>query len=249
LEDKKLEEVELNLRLLAGEPIVVYGYGHIKPRTIKDIIRLGYSKYLSYLNIFNLNSTDLLPDLDKEVNIFDVFMLVGDDEFYSMMEEALSFFLSEDNIYIDRKSSRFLVESEDNGEKTVKEVDRDNFDRIKKVVKLQNYILDTEESQEDEAPATEQAKALKKRIEELKKEREKYRSKDNDEGEDIDLFSIISALSSKSNISEEKIFDLTLYQLYTKFRRVEKIEEYDLSLKSLLAGAKDVKIKSYYSKI
>ena len=43
--------------------------------------------------------------------------------------------------------------------------------------------------------------------------------------------------------------NLTIYQLYTKFKRVEVVSKYDIDISSILAGAKDIKVKHWSTKI
>ncbi len=89
--------------------------------------------------------------------------------------------------------------------------------------------------------------AVARRRDELKKKQ--HQDSDGDDEKDIDFYDILSAISSKSyGINELNVPDLTVYQVYRKFKRMEIIDQYDISIKSILAGAKDVKLTHWSSK-
>ncbi|UGO46276.1 hypothetical protein PQE74_gp193 [Bacillus phage vB_BanS_Chewbecca] len=133
-------------------------------------------------------------------------------------------------------------------EEEFKVIHRDNFDEIIEVVKLQNGL--TKVKVEEENPVDEETRAL---MEQMKKNREKVnqmKQNGQDDGEGIDLADIISAVSSKSNtINKFNIWDLTLYQLYDEYARLELIDNYDFSVKAIMAGAEKVDLKHWSSKL
>ncbi|AGI11770.1 hypothetical protein X915_gp231 [Bacillus phage vB_BanS-Tsamsa] len=134
-------------------------------------------------------------------------------------------------------------------EEDFKVVHRDNFDEIIQVVKLQNGL--TKVKVEEENPVDEETRKL---MAQMKENREKVNKlKQNEQGDDgdgIDIADIISAVSSKSSsINKFNIWDLTLYQMYDEYARLELIDNYDFSVKAIMAGAEKVDLKHWSSKL
>ena len=142
---------------------------------------------------------------------------------------------------------------EELNENEVMIIHRENFDDIVNVVKLQNYLEKPSSKEElEENPADEEARKL---MEHMRKMREKVEAKKNaqksqDSDANIDISDIISAVSSKSNsINRLNIWDLTLYQLYDEYARLELIDNYDFSIRAMMAGAEKIDLKHWSSKL
>lgn len=130
-------------------------------------------------------------------------------------------------------------------------VDRDNFDDIVTVSKLQNY-LEKPESKKQNNPVDEETRMLQEHMKRMREKVEKVKKQQSEDDGDIgiDIADIISAVSTKSNsINKLNVWDLTLYQLYDEYARLEVIDNYDFSIKAMMAGAKDVKIEHWSKKI
>jgi hypothetical protein len=249
-----MNELDFKLKLWAGEPITVEGFGDIRPLKIREIIRFGYSNYLRCLNFITIELKDLINgDVDdedlKDVNILDILITLGGDDLTKQLEESLSLFLDGEAI-VDKENLLVLIKKE----KEILQVDRTNYNQITEIIKWQNYINQFEDKNLDNFnPADEKARKLKERFEKLNKKREELKKKKNsedDENQDIDFYDILTAVASKSySINEFNILDLTIYQFYVKFKRLDIIDQYNISIKSLLAGAKDIKLNHWSSKI
>lgn len=136
-------------------------------------------------------------------------------------------------------------------EDEIKLIHRDNFDNIVNVVKLQNYLEKPKSAKSEENPADE---ATRKLMEHMKKMNEKVEAKkkrqQGDDEEEVDFSDIVSAVSSRSNsINKLNIWWLTLYQLYDEYARLELIDNYDFSIKAMMAGAEKVDLKHWSSKL
>ncbi|MGG4105150.1 hypothetical protein AAXB25_14635 [Paenibacillus lautus] len=249
-----MKEIDLKLKLFAGRAINAEGYGDIEPLTVREIVDLGYSEYMKCLNIMTLTKQDFLDDAPEELHVLELLMIYGGQEIESAFEEALALFLHGE-VIIDKDECRaFVKKSEDD----IGVVTKDNYHEIQEVIKWQNYINSFEEKNlesnfdpvdEETRKLKEQMDAVAKRRDELKKKQKQNSISDEDEEGDIDFFDILSAISSKSySVNELNALDLTVYQVYRKFKRMEIIDQYDISIKSILAGAKDVKLKHWSSK-
>jgi hypothetical protein len=250
-----MEQLDLKLKLFAGLPIMAEGYGEIAPLKVRDIIQFGYTDYMKCLNLISVELKDFVQDTsqleDENISVLDFLMVFGGEEIEIHLEKALSLFLGGEAI-IDKEHLQVLIKKEDG----IHVVNRNNYANIQEVIKWQNYINSFEEKSLDGFdPANEEARKFKERIEKLKKQREEIKRKkgddsDDDGNNDIDFFDILCSISSKSNsINELNILDMTVYQVYRKFKRMQIIDQYDISIKSILAGAKDIKIKHWSAKI
>lgn len=135
-------------------------------------------------------------------------------------------------------------------EEDLKLIHRENFDEIIDVIKLQNFLKKPSEVKEEEYAD----EATRKLMEQMKKNEERVNQikKNNKQESDdsIDLFDIMNAVSSKSySINELNIGQLTLFQLYQKYARLELIDNYNFSVKALVAGAEKVDLKHWSSKL
>jgi hypothetical protein len=244
--------LDLKLRLLGGIPIEVdKGVGRIKPLTVREIVDYGYTDYLMRLHFFTLELKDIIDaDMSSEefdITVFDIIVQNGNDDIKSELENALRLFLNEDRVEIDKEEHVVVIGEGDN----VRYIDRDNFDNVREVIKWQNCINKfSEEDDSDNSNDSDAVKRIKERLKQSKEALKQAKQEADEEGGDIDLSDIISAVSSKSNsLNKINVYDLTLFQLYDEFKRLELIEQYDIGIKSMLAGAKDVKLKHWSTKI
>lgn len=247
-----MDNIDLKLKLFGGRPIHAQGYGDITPLKIRDIIDIGYTEYIKYLNILTLDVEDFLEKApEEEVSVLDLLLSFGGEELEQILEESLAFFLGGE-IVIDKDNLRvFVKRNEDN----IVIIDNKNYSAIQEVVKWQNYINSFDEKNIDNfKPADDETRKLKEEMDALAKKRDELKKKqsgnaEDEEQDDMDFFDILSAISSKSyGVNELNVLDLTIYQVYRKFKRLEVIEQYDISIKSILAGAKDVKLRHWSSK-
>lgn len=253
--------IDLSLKLIGGRPVQVDGFGEIKPLKLKEIIDYGYSKYSSALNIFSITKESLkdtvLKDIKDEdlefISNLEILIMISPDDLIELIEEACVLFFRCNSAYVDKEEyfiSLNYSESPDI-EKFVK-IDRNNFDKISEIIKVQNYIKKVEEVESSEKKESKEVREFKERLKKLREEANKAKKRrdgENDEDSNIGLYEIISSLSSKSNVNEFEIMNLTIYQLYTKFKRVEVVSKYDIDISSILAGVKDVKVKHWSTKI
>jgi hypothetical protein len=246
-----MEEIDLKLKLFGGRPIKAEGFGDITPLNVREVLDIGYTEYMKYLNIMTLEVEDFLKEKVDDINIFDLLLAYGGEEIERMFESSLSLFLNGEAI-TDKENLRVFIKRNDD---KIIIVNSENYAEVQNVIKWQNYINNFEEKkiENDFNPADEEVRKFKEKMDALKKQREELKKKQNqddpNESNDIDFFDILSAISSKSfSVSELNVLDLTIYQVYRKFKRLEIIDQYDISIKSILAGGKDIKLKHWSSK-
>lgn len=219
----------------------------------------------------DLKKKEVLEKSKDELRTFDFYMKLGGSEFRDMLLIVLAMLfktkdikiLNDKLIGIDFEKIGVYVKGENGldldqnrldslNEKELKLVHRDNFDDIVKVIKYQNYLMKPAIQVVDANPANDEAKELMEHMQRMReKVEQKKNAQKNQEGDvDIDIADIISAVSSKSNsISKLNIWQLTLYQLYDEYSRLELIDNYEFSIKAIMTGAKKVDLKHWSSKI
>lgn len=226
-------------------------------------------------SVLDIEKRVFLETERANLKTFDFYIKLGGQEMLEGLLVALGMIFKTDDvrvlddkaIAIDFEKLGILTPNEDGelsidsdklntiNETELKLVHRDNFDDIVETVKLQNYLTKpkSEKKELEDNPADEATRLL---MEQMKKNEEKVQkvkkrqSLANDEDEDgIDIFDIISSVSTKSNsINKLNIWALTLYQMYDEYARLELIDNYDFSIKAMMAGAEKVDLKHWSSK-
>lgn len=250
--------LDISLKLLTGLPIKAENFGEIEPLTIKEVIEFGYNSYSQSLNLFLLSKDSLRDTLlkdvsDEELNSvsnLEIIIIMATDEVIEELEKGCELFFKCESAYVDKEDYCIYLKY---GEDDFKVIDRHNFDFIVDVIKFQNYLDSVSDEEDIDSNESEETKRFKEKMKKLQKERDRIkRKRDNEEdGEDnaVTIYEVISSLSTKSNINDVDILNLTIYQLYTKFKRLELISQYDLNVQSMLAGASGVKLKHWSSRL
>jgi len=122
-----------------------------------------------------------------------------------------------------------------------------NFDLIIETIKKSN-CLKTNNEDDDYNPANDKAKEIADKIRKSREKVNKLKAKNN---ESLDLFDIISAFSTYQKIDLDRVYEMTIFRFYDQFKRMQKINEYDISIQSLLHGAdpKKVEIKNFVCRL
>lgn len=277
-----LNYTDLKMSLLRGSSMKVDDLD-IKPYTLGEIEKKGYTNYMKTLQVLFITVEDFLRGITdvqqrmelelvkNELTVFD-FLIKPEIGMTDNMLQALSTILRTDDLYIldeiiavDFFKEGILYENEDGEVVTddelfetlkeeVKVVTRNNYDDIVKIAKYQNYLekVDGELSRDDN-PADEATKLLQ---EQMKKNQErvskikKAEKSNNSKVEKTDFSDLISAVTAKSpTINKLNVWEYTLYQFYDEYARLETIDGYEFSVKAILAGAKDVEIKHWSSRV
>lgn len=239
-----LTELDLRLKLLSGEGILIEGVGVVVPYTLREIAKYGYSKYLELLNLFIIEAEDVFGaelDIPEGLTMFDIYVGLGADDLHEGIEASLSFFLRSP-IKVLRDSMLIRIGE---GEQA-HFITREHFEQVRNIIKIQNGLSNLAITEEVN-PKDKRAQEI---LDKIKKAKEKVaKHKKTEEGE-MDFADIVSAVATKAfGLNKITVWDLTIYQLYDEFKRLELIDNYDISIKSMLAGASNVQLKHWSSKI
>ena len=220
------------LKLLSGTPIEFYDFYIYHPQLL-DIAEIGEEKYNQYLSSILVDKQDL-EIKDDEINNFQFLLVIcyQDPVFEKVFRESLSFFLTEDKndrFYLDYKN--LVIKNFDNDSI----INEKQFDEFKQMIRKVNYLPEKKKSEEYN-PAND---AAKKFIEKQKKKQKKYQEIKSKE--EATLYDIVSAVAWKSHIGVKGVWNLTIFQLYDAFERLNIIDHYDKTMYGLYSGTIDQK--------
>jgi len=220
---------DIHLKLLANVPIEINGIGHIQLPSLRQIISINeslHSAYLSYL-LFSkdsLNETSEEMDRHSDYEIL-ISFLYHQDSFRDFFLNALEMVFGEKPSYEDG-----IVYFGEPSEDSV--LSEEKWDLIKKVVKIGNFI-EEKKDEEEIIPGNERARKFMEKLKKKKEQAPKIKPKQN-------LHSMISAIGWKT-IGIEDVLNLTIYQLYDAFMRLESMDNYHYTLTGIYTGNIDSK--------
>lgn len=220
-------DADIHLKLLAGMSVEIDGIGEFTPLTMREIISMGESVYNQRLSVLLFDKSKLDKSEMDELTNFEslTVFLYYDQSFRDLFFYALKMFLGvEPDI---NKDGQILLSKNEN----VTILDEVGFDEIQRIAKLSNLI---KSEKEDEYEAGNER--ARKFMEKLKKRKEKF-AKVKDQK--INLHSLISGLAWRSSYND--VLNLTIYQLYDGFQRIEKINDYEYTLLGIYTGNIDGK--------
>jgi hypothetical protein len=177
-------------------------------------------------DIEDLENYEQIKTEIADLKPFDVIynFCIYDNNYSEKILNIFKLFLKQD-VYIDKINGVFYTR-----DKNI--IDRNVFDEIIKVLKVQNHIQKSKE--EEYNPANSKAKEFIEKIKKIKKNAPK--SKDN-----IDLHSIISGVTWKSGKNIGEIWGLTIYQLFDAYRRLDIVDNYSNIMYGIYSGSIDLK--------
>ena len=231
--------IDDELRLLKGSSFFVDKI-EIKPFSLGEIVEMGYEKYQQCLNIFVLEVEDILKEIPeelKDITIFDLALSPMVSGLYDLLIDGINLYFHPKNLQVIKNDNVIFID--DNI------INHHNWNQISNIVKLQNCF----NKKEIYNPADPRTAELLKKRDEARKKLAKAKGSDNDNLNFADLTSILAANGNGINIIN--VWDLTFYAFNNQFARMKMLEDYDISIRSLLAGAdsKDVDLKHWMIKI
>ena len=225
--------------MLSGEPIYLQGVGHLRSPLLHEIrpkSGIGYRAYNLYLNILSWDKEHFLKydqlmqyrgasKLNKDVfNVFDVATLLAPTR--EFCRGVLSFFMLE-NLVWEEKGRRYLAISSENPEEVIGEINRENFDDVRRLMLQFNFIgLDKDDVLA--AHTTDKSKELWEKSQNFLKEQSEAEAKeDKPEYHLSNIVSKICAIHPSYNLLN--IYKLTIFQLYDSFFQIGYMRSTDLS--------------------
>lgn len=253
----------IELQLLSGDPIPLIDYkdidnprliGKVHPFTLKDIKDIGgelvFNSYIGALTLDKdrlfkneQNNLNEAPDITNFELIYSICSM--DEKFRDIYLKAMGFIFKED---VGMCNLGFYV-----GEMNIdKVIDSTTYDTLIYIIKLQN-CLEKISSETLDNPGSEKARELLEKRKKLREKLNKIKNKDSDNnGEPLTLSDLVSILCANGNgINIFNVWDLSFYAFNDQFNRMKMLDDYQVNIRSILAGAdpKEIELKHWMSKI
>ncbi len=236
--------------LICGIPAKI-GDILVRQPTLHEILRVvGHDRYSSFLYVIGVSVDQFMESMEKggAKGVVDIYKLLTDEQlsqihrldlllaepsWRGILMDALSFFIC-DSLDFDLQHGVLYVVTE-NGRVMM---DGDLFDRVRDFV-YQAARLKNKEAK----PAgfvNNAAKAAYERLQALKAEQSASIKKESQNDPDMELWNLIGAVAAHSRgYNLLNIFELTVYQLYDQFERINNQEYLDGYASKWAAWGKD----------
>lgn len=232
----------LKLKLLKGTPILLNSCNlFFIQRTIGEIIDFGYEKFLSLLAILFVTKEEIKeetqePDLTPYLYFLAHCSLETADTSVSLRIKDGLHFLSDYKITsVDREKECFIgsVKGVENIELT-----EEGFEELLNLAKIA-YYGDYQRAEEDEHELSPREKEMRNKFDKLRKLRDKAKQKTNGRATASSFSDLLGGFVSKNpSMSWQDTMNLTHYGFYFLLRKLRQVEDYDLYLQAIAAGAK-----------
>lgn len=237
------------LKLLRGDCIDL-GICKVYQPTVNDITDLGEEKYNQYLSAISIDKNIIFADKKDEntdnITNFELAIVLcySHKEFADVFLDSFSYFLKE-IVYLDSRGLLFIGDIQEQ-----RFIDNNIYEQIIKVIKLQNCILKEDSLSDD--PANDKARELLEKRRKAREKVAKLKNKGEDTGEPLTMGDLVSILCANGNgVNYQNVWDMPIYMFNNQFNRMKMLEDYDINIRSLLAGAKgeDIELKHWMTKI
>lgn len=226
--------------LISPEPIRVDKVGSIKCPQLSEIAKISYFTYGLYVSSLSLTPEKYFESMEKyglkvdaetilKTTKFDLVQL--DKDFAKTIESALNFFFVE-KVFYDSENKIFVLinqDSEDSNSGTIVGIiGKENYNTIINFI-LQRLYISKDENEIDDLSKI-KSKRGKKIYEKILKGRKQMRQAKEKSGDnELTLPNIISSVAAFSNNTNySQIWDLTIYQLFDMFDRLQLIDQYSI---------------------
>lgn len=239
--------------LQSGKPILIKELNLLiyQPKLIEYVLAGGEEAIQIFLKLISLEPT--LEDLQnfpgiKEIDI--VYAVVNnekDRKFKEVFNEFMKILFKDFNVEfsIDEKQKKVVLIFKNKIIENMPPIKLDNLDFIL-IKDYINCILNNQENEkEDFNPDSDKAKEIKAKLEKGNSIRNRVKNKNH-----TFLFNAISSFAIDQKLPIEEIYDkFTLYQFYNQYMRMNGKANYDIGLRAMMAGAKDVKLPDWQGSI
>lgn len=239
------------LTALSGESIVVKGVNLIIDQpTIKQISLVGEKDFFQTVSWWNFNKEVLrgregVEDevLDKSTNLDWMIQSLFAKDSAITISTVLGMIFSRYDIGLKEGSSSLWFAFKEQPELPPIEVDAVKFEKVKEVLNSL-FLLERAEEEEEDRYASDAARRIAEKLKQGRQKVAQHKGEDKTSG--YILLNMVSGLSVSLGVSIKEVLELTLYQMYDQFRRVQKKDEYERGMQAIIAGATDVELESWY---
>ena len=248
--------------MMSNRPIPCFGCTLRHPTIGAIFNEVGYNTYLSFMSVLSMTPQSIVetfavaagvdpPELtieqEAQMSVFDI--LFESDYLREQLRQALSFAIYE-HVVPDRNNRRFVL-YQDKKTPTGTSIDASNYSQIKSCILQLNCLGEDEE--EDISKLKFASEKARKIYEKIRAERAKARRsrKPGSSDPNMALDNLVSAVCAYSNsIDYTNVWDLTLWQFYNTFHRINfRIYLEALAVRWGAWGKEDWDTKSWYQRM
>ena len=228
---------------MSGIPVAYQDICAVKSPFLKEIAAEGLDKFYQYIALLTISKPNVdNPEVKKllsPLTDFEYLLLLTQMEptDAKMISAAFRFFTGEKPTFLPATSSIVLGPP---NEKRI--LTKDNYSGFTELVRCACAMIDMKkdgiEFLESDTP---RVRALKEKLLQGRKDREKAKRKQREKegGGDIELSDLIGSLAIGGNgYNLLNVWDLTYYAFQDQLKRMNWREEFDINTRASLAGAK-----------
>lgn len=237
------------LTALSGSAIIVEDLNIIIDQpTIKEIALVGEKRFFQVISWWNfdkeiLRGKDGVEDsmLDGTSDLQWMIYNLNDKGLAQAVSVVFQLIFSKYDLGVGEDRFVFKYKGQKDAPEII--VNGENYPKLKEKLNFL-FLLQIGKKEEEDRYASEAARRI---AEKLKQGRDKIaQHRGEDKKESYVLLNMISGLSVSLGVPIKEILELTLYQMYNQYQRVQKKDEYDRGMQAIIAGATDVEIESWY---
>lgn len=225
-----------DLTLFYGKPLAIGDICMVYPPTLGDIAQIGAQSFYNYISLLTMEKKELFESGQEATELlYLITTSTLNEDFADLIKKAFLFFLKEEITILpdliaiqigDFQDKRLLFE--------------DDF------ITLQSYIRKIcalEIGKTGKISDNEHVREIKDKIRRGQALVAKIKGKEAGD-EPPELLDIISSFLAKATeVDIKSIWDMPYYMFQIQFRRMQMVEEYEINIRSALAGAKIPKEK------
>lgn len=226
--------------LITPGPLMIPGVGSLKPPTLREISRLTYPVYETYLAFLSMSPEHYCTEVNPRYKNWFKSLSKSQAELLSMYDIAvsgkeLSFlftsifqFFFEEKVTYSREEDAFLLcpsfPSEEEAPVTGR-ITKGCYSEIVSLI-LQFNHLDAKESVDLSKVKNKKGRKIFEKIQEMKKNQPKTGKKNPD----LEIGNVISAVCTMHHsINYTNVWDMTIYQLWDTFHRLQAENAYEIN--------------------
>lgn len=262
-----MNKIDLEHKLLKGSPIYL-GDVPIYSITLGQMVDFQYSYTMCnyIINILCIDDDKVSEMLPQEIEKTTLNMVlvqmyaellglengqIPTDKIDQLLVITLPPFLKmlfRNEVNYDFNNMCFVIGS---GEET-RILDKNNYDDFRNILKERNCLMDVDGVENDDNPDNDMARKLLEKRKKLREKVRKAKLRNGEDDEGLTLADLISIFAEAEKIPLQDVYDkYDIYQFNNQFNRLKIMEDYQVNIKALLAGAKseEVKLQHWLSKI
>ena len=228
---------DLKLKLISGDPILLKkSNAFFYHRTIREVIQYGYIEFLKTIPLFRYSDAEIQKELSipNLSTFFYLLLSINNDSISSnIIKQGLYFFINVNNISVDMEKQVIICTC--NNIENI-EINKEGFEEIVEYINL-IYEGNFKSKEDDDSKLSEAERKMKEKFDKLRKMRELAKAKSG-EGKQSQFSDQLGGFWARNtNMDWYKILNLPYYTFYFLLKKLQILDDYDIQLRAMLAGA------------